>query len=315
MNSTEGNLAKDLATASTSASPQPPSEEVSRRRVRMLLGWMTEQDGISVLLGRPPMLAEDVTAPRMLWQAARNAVQARPAYSPRPVLVDTGDRTQLDAVAHRADVAAHFSGMNWRPEWVDLGEVLSFQKGIVLDGADERIGSADRDASALFKLCIPGEGPAPSPAAISSDPDNKGFTISSLNPNLRIVGAQVSDADVSPAIGMPPMKMKAFTILAFTGLSYLQVVRYRDRCFVRDGYHRATGLLRRGVRVVPCIFIEARNFGEVGCPPGSLTDEVMYGDRPPRLVDFWDDATAREVEQIAIRKVLRVRGDEFLVPR
>ncbi len=74
-------------------------------------------------------------------------------------------------------------------------------------------------------------------------------------------------------------------------------------------------LLRRGVRVVPCIFIEARNFGEVGCPPGSLTDEVMYGDRPPRLVDFWDDATAREVEQIAIRKVLRVRGDEFLVPR
>lgn len=315
MNGTEGNLAKDLAAESTSASPQPASEEVSRRRVRMLLGWMTEHEGVSALLGRPPMLGEDVTAPRAIWQAARNAVQARPVYIPGRVLLDNGDRTQLDAIAHRPGVAAAFSGMIWRPEWVDLGEVLSFQKGIVLDGADERIGSADRDADALFRLCIPDEAPAPSQAAISSDPDNKGFTISSLNPNLRIAGAQVSDADVSPALGMPPTKMKAFTILAFTGLSYLQVVRYRDRCFVRDGYHRATGLLRRGVRAVPCIFIEARNFGEVGCPPGSLTDEIMYGDRPPRLVDFWDDATSREVQQIAIRKVLRVRGDEFLVPR
>ncbi len=312
MNGTEGNLARHLGTEST---PPPPLEGVSQRRLRILLGWMTEQEGIQALLGRPPMLGEDVTAQRMTWQAARNAVQARPVYVSGPVLVDRGDRTQFDEIAHHPHVAAHFSGLIWRPEWVDLGEVLSFQKGIGLDGADERIGPADRDAAALLNLCIPNEPPAPSQAAISPDPDGKGFTISSLNPNLRIVGAQVSDADVSPAIGLPPTKMKAFTLLAFTGLSYLQVVRYRDRCFVRDGYHRATGLLRRGVRVVPCIFIEARNFGEVGCPPGSLTDEIMYGERPPRLVDFWDDATAREVQQIAFRKVLRVRGDESLVPR
>jgi hypothetical protein len=281
----------------------------------MLLGWLSEEEGISALLGRPPMLGEDVTAQRTAWQAARNAVQARPAFTPGPVLVDTNGRTEFDAIAHRPDIAAHFSGMTWRPEWVDLGNVLSFQKGIVLDGADERIGAADRDPAALLKLCIPDEASAPSPAAISTDPDRKGFTITSLNPNLRIVGGQASDVEVSPALGMPPTKMKGFMILAFTGLSYLQVVRYRDRCFVRDGYHRATGLVRRGVRIVPCIFIEARNFAELGCPAGSLTDEIMYGERPPRLVDFWDNATACEVQQIAIRKVLRIRGDEFLVPR
>ncbi len=315
MNGTEGSLARNLATGTTPTPLAAPPGEVSHRRARMLLGWMTEDEGVSALLGRPPMLGEDVTVQRMTWQAARNAVQARPAYTPGPVLVDSGDRADLDAISHRPDVAAHFAGMTWRPEWVDLGEALSYQKGIVLDGADERIGAADRDAAALLKLCIPDEAPPPSWAAISLDPDRKGFTISSPNPNLRIVGGQVSDADVSPAVGMPPTKMKAFTILAFTGLSYLQVVRYRDRCFVRDGYHRAAGLLRRGVRLAPCIFIEARNFGEMGCPPGSFTDEIIYGERPPRLIDFWDDATAREVEQIATRKVLRISGDEFAVPR
>ncbi len=98
-------------------------------------------------------------------------------------------------------------------------------------------------------------------------------------------------------------------------MSYLQIVQYRGRSFVRDGYHRAAGLLRRGVFVAPCIFINAQSFDQVGTPPGSFTYETLFGDRPPTLSDFWDDKVARSIQQVSVRKVVRVRGEEFVVPR
>jgi hypothetical protein len=44
-----------------------------------------------------------------------------------------------------------------------------------------------------------------------------------------------------------------------------------------------------------------------------FTYETMFGPRPPRLIDFWDDEVASDIKQPAIRKVIRVRGEEFVV--
>lgn len=60
--------------------------------------------------------------------------------------------------------------------------------------------------------------------------------------------------------------------------------------------------------------IDAQAFEEVGAQlPGAFSYEILYGDRPPRLTDFWDNAVARDVRQPAVRKVVRVRGEEFVV--
>ena len=42
---------------------------------------------------------------------------------------------------------------------------------------------------------------------------------------------------------------------------------------------------------------------------------VSGGLPPPRLVDFWDDTVAHNGKGIAIRRVLRIRGEEFNVQR
>jgi hypothetical protein len=249
-----GNLAMEAAAERTVAMT-PPAASV--RRARTLLGWLNEQEGVTALLGRPPVHGEDISAARDIWRAARNAVEGRTPHVPAGVIAAVSDRRRLDALAGRAEVAAHFSGLNWRPEMVHLEHVLSFQKTIVLDGADERIGAADKDELELLKLCIPSSH-TESPAEISTDPDGKGFAISSLNPNLRIAAAQASDAEIIPAIGMPPTKVVAFTIFAFSGFSYLQVVRYRDRCFVRcacEVYHPA---IRKVIRIRGDEFVVGR---------------------------------------------------------
>jgi hypothetical protein len=55
--------------------------------------------------------------------------------------------------------------------------------------------------------------------------------------------------------------------LYYMGSPYLQVARYKERYFVRDGYHRAAGLLRVGVREVPCILVEASTFEDAQLSP------------------------------------------------
>jgi hypothetical protein len=289
-----------------------PGEEVLRRPARGLLGWLSDQEAVTALLGRNPVPGEDIVSQLAVAAECRSSASARSVYQ----VSDSVLRREFEGlhdIGSRQDLVSNLGPLNWRPAVVDLRRVLSFQKVIHIDGLEERLGDLSDDKS-LLELCIPTSQPPP-PTGAFTDQDGKGFTVSSFNPNLRIAAGQIGDAQVSQGPGLAPVKMQAITLLVFMGPSFLQVVRYKDRSFIRDGYHRAAGLVRRGVFEVPCIFIEAKSFEEVGAVAGAFSYEVLYGDRPPGLVDFWDDKVSRAIEQPAVRKVIRVRGEEFVVPR
>jgi hypothetical protein len=275
---------------------------------------MSEPEAVTSLLGRNPVPTDDLPALRKqhsLFRAAASRLEEKSIEN--PVISDTGVR--LDEIRLRPEVASNFLGMNWRPAIVDLRRVLTFQKIIFTDGLEERLKAAGAE-DGLYEICLPRTQPS-HPLGAFTDADGKGFTISSFNPNLRIAAGQISEAQVAPGPGMPTVTMQAVTLLVFMGTSFLQVVRYRDRSFIRDGYHRAAGLLRAGIYHVPCIFIEAESFEQVGPVqvPGAFSYETLYSPRPPFLADFWNDEVAADVSQPAVRKVVRVRGEEFVVPR
>jgi hypothetical protein len=289
------------------------SEQVVHRPARALIGWLSPNEGITLLLGRNPNPGDDIETYSNAAEQYRKAAERREPYvSTNPMVDDDRFADTLKGVADRPEVQAAFHGVVWRPAVVDLSRVLSLQKVIFTDGLE--INPTQIDDTALTELCLPREQVSP-PSGALSDPDGKGFTISSLNTNLRIAGGQLSEAVVAPGPGLPSVRMQAVTLLVTMGASYLNVARYRDRWFLRDGYHRASRLLRAGISVVPCIYIEAKSFEEVQAGVGTLPFEVLYGDRPPTLQDFWDEAVATNISQIAIRKVIRIKGEEFAVPR
>jgi hypothetical protein len=297
---------------SDTAIPAVSGEDVIRRPGRALVGWMAEAEAIAAMLGRTPTPADDVAELRNRAAEARRSVESRPVMTSSGAIVDETD-PRLVAVQTRQDLASNFPGLKWRAAIVDLSKVLSFQKVIAVDGLDDRLAGAE-DTDQLLDLCLPTMQPMP-PLGTFNDPDQKGFTLSSVNPNLRIAGAQVGSADVAPEPGKPAVRMQAVTFLIHMGTSYLQVVEYRGRCFVRDGYHRAAGLLRRGIQEVPCVFISAQSFEEVGAVSGMLTYEVLFGERPPLVADFWDDSVAAQIEPPAVRKIIRITGEEFAISR
>jgi hypothetical protein len=52
---------------------------------------------------------------------------------------------------------------------------------------------------------------------------------------------------------------------------------------------------------------------EVGAnEPWFFSEEQLFSDRPPRVVDFLDEALVLRYERIAFRKVIRIRVEESL---
>ena len=280
---------------------------------RGLIGWMNEADAVHFLLGRQPGDKDNLTTIKQEIEKYHSIVKSRPiSHLENPI--SQLDETNSQKISSRPDIQSTFASLIWSPVLIDLRKVLSYQKLINLDGLETRVASVTESLDSLINFCLPINEPLNKVGAII-DGDQKGYTISSLNPNLRIMGAQMQDANVAPGPGLPPIKAKAVSFVFGIGSSYLQVGLYKDRYFIRDGYHRAYGLLKKGINIVPCILIEARDTNELGLKPGMFTFEEIYGERPPGLIDFLDDSVACDGKRIAMRTVIRFRGEEFAVQR
>lgn len=284
-----------------------------RRPVQVLLAWLDRMEAISALLGfRLPAEGEDVSVHATTYEAQRAALLARPAFVPAPLAIDPlpasiaerGEatlRTLRPAIETR-DVATRLSA-----GIVDLSRLLSFQKAVNLEHITQRVAAAAPDDwDALAELCLPAAAPDEELSG-TFDRDGHGVTITSLNPNLR----------VSPVRTVTAPDGTASRVIGFTlmfGTPHVHVVEYSGRWFLKDGYHRCYGLLARGITRVPAIVERARSFADVhGGGATLISQEYLLGAHPPVLGDFHDPALSATVSQQVLRKVVRIRAEEFVV--
>lgn len=72
---------------------------------------------------------------------------------------------------------------------------------------------------------------------------------------------------------------------------YLEVALYRGRWFLRDGYHRSYGLLRRGINCVPAVALRARTIEELGAIGHKFfSEDILFSARPPMVSDFGNES-------------------------
>jgi hypothetical protein len=88
------------------------------------------------------------------------------------------------------------------------------------------------------------------------------------------------------------------------------VARFQGCCVLRDGYHRAFGLLSRGISRVPA-FVRGFDTLEDLAPAGMLPQSAWLGQRPPLLRDYHDDRVAESVRLPAQRKMVIVQALEL----
>ncbi len=288
------------------------SGDAEARRVpaRALLGWLREDEAARWLGGSDTAAARNPLH-RELARRARAAVAERPPFvAPREV--DAPLPTDLEH--HIALLRAHPESGNTvaamgEPRIVDLAAIVGAQKQIVIGEATDRVhGLGGDDLLAIARLTLPL--PKREPIAWSFDRERNAFVLSSPNPNLRVVG------HFNSTVGgeVPGVVFDSFGFAVSYQRSYLQVAIIEGRYVLRDGYHRAYGLLRAGIRHVPAFVRRYASWDEASLPSGLLPKDACLGARPPMLTDYLNDAVAIDRWITRTSKLLILQAVELSVP-
>jgi hypothetical protein len=287
------------------------------QQVRWLLAWMNEIQATLILLGRERAPGEDVTTQLRIWREAKAALMERTPYRrSTPVLAKLPESLKHRAASfqRRPDVIAALHALDWRLGIVDLRDLLSYQWNVADQDSLKRAEAVDpEDPDTLFSFCLP-EPDNQSNVAGRIDQDRMGITLSSRDPNLRIGAPVITDIDLSR---VPAGRGKRERFVGFPvhfGSPFIKVAEYNCRWLLCDGYHRSYALLKRSIHKIPCVFIRARDLAETGAArPAFVPGEMLYGDRPPFVVDFLDDSVTVTVNRKANLRLARVEAAEFAV--
>jgi hypothetical protein len=290
-----------MTTPTNSQSDPQPGAVLSTPRLpaRALIGWLPPAEGALWLAGRQAGQQAD---PALLarCEQARAAVDARPpGVDQSGLLADPPAALAEHIVALQQDpMSAPLFAEGFEARLVNLSQVCAAQPQIHVEDAIQRVAglSAD-DIRGIAAVTLP----LPTPVTLSSSFDSTKMTwiVSSPNPNLRIA------AQFSAPVG-PGLIGYGFAITV--SKSYLQVAGLNGRYFLRDGYHRAYGLLAAGITHVPALVKEFGSIEEVGLPAGLLPQAAYLGSRPPRLEDYLDDNVSASTRLPITQKLVVVQA-------
>jgi len=271
-------------TTTTQAVLTTPTPGFAKRKARALIGWMSEEDGALWVSGRVVSGGPRDPAHIAICRQSRDVVATRPSGL---------DQTNL-FVPLPPELAAHIEALRQNPTSaevlassgqpliVDLTRICAAQPTIYVEDAINRVaGILPNDLEAIIRVTLPLHEKQMMPVAF--DPHKNAWLFSSPNPNLRVIGN--FQAEVPPGL-------TGFGFVVGISRSYLQVAGLNGRYFLRDGYHRAYGLLAAGIRYAPALVKDFASFEEVGLPQGLLPQHTYLGDRPPLLSDYLDDTVA-----------------------
>jgi len=276
-----------------------PSEKLSGRA---LIGWLAPEDGALWLAGR------QIGHPNR-EEFIRRTVKAREAVETRsPGIDQTGllQEPPPELSAHVRQLEQNVSSASlfaegFRVAVVDLHKVCALQPVVYTGNAMNRMVGVDADSlQSVAAVTLPIPGPQKMP--VQFDPNKSAWIFSSPNPNLRILGN--FSLEVQP--GVP-----GFGFMVSIPQSYLQVANLGGRFFLRDGYHRAFGLLSIGVRWAPCLVRDFARIEDLTLPPGLLPQDAYLGARPPLLSDYSNNEVAAPVEVGTTHKMIVLPALEF----
>jgi len=239
----------------------------------------------------------------------KRARQARDSVARRKKAGDQGDiirevPSTLDgyvASLRQSPAAKVYFDEGWRVALADLSKVCALQPHIFTDHAEDRTANVDSEnLESLAGVALPLPTQVEIPAQF--DEHRQAWIISSPNPNLRVVGNWAGQ--VQPGA-------TGFGFIVTVLPSFVQVARVDNRYVLRDGYHRAFGFLKRGAHWVPVFVREYARYEELGLGPGLLPPSSYLGDRPPLLVDYFDDEVSADVSLPGFQKMIVIHGLEL----
>jgi hypothetical protein len=183
------------------------------------------------------------------------------------------------------------------------------QPVVLVEDAVARVaGLAAGDLAALSRVTLPVPAAVAPALPLMFDPTKNARIVSSASPNLRVVSQFNTIVQ-----GQNGAQMLGVGFAIVQSESYLSVTGGNGRFFLRDGYHRAYGLLRAGITHVPALVREFASFADSKAPAHGMlpVEAFLLGDRPPTLMDYLDDAVSVDTFAPITTKMIVVQALEI----
>jgi hypothetical protein len=282
----------------------PSVMELRSHRARALIGWMTPAEARLCLTGRradlDPSAKELETAEKARKTAAARTTTLDQSDLMAPVPDELADYVQRVRASNPGKALVD---QGFEIRMVDLSRTCAVQPQIHTDHAIDRVAGVDpNDLETIAAITLPLGATTALP--VFFDPTKNAWLFTSANPNLRVIGNFSSGLQNG---------MQGWGFAVGVSTSFVQVASYSGRALLRDGYHRAVGLLARGITRVPAFFKEFESVAELNLPLGLFSHEVYMGPHPPLLPDYLDDTVAVDTRSPIVQKVVMIQALEVAV--
>jgi len=271
-----------------------------------LVGFMDAAAGVSYLRDRCDLPGSSDDALRDSWESARRRLGAPIADAGVPDIrpLPAGHEGHLEGVRRNPRFDTTLEGMPYDFAEVEIRRLLAFQFHVERERAGRfRTLVGDRSLNALLAFTLP-HGLEEIKYKQFAQPS--GVLITSGSLNLRTM--------LSGLLAVPEQAMQMAGPLFGAASPLTQVVHFRDRYYLKNGYHRAHFLLAEGITHMPALVLEASNFAQVGAPGGAATfnRDLLESDNPPTCGHLTPERAWR-VPLKQMRRVISVSWTEYAV--
>jgi hypothetical protein len=267
-----------------------------------LIGFMPEASGMAFLRNNCVLPNRSTNAIREQWLIARSRVKtsATNAGQPKVSEIPSGHEDYLNQVVASPSFSETLEGMHWSFKLVEIDPLIAFQFHLWPDRAANLCKNLDAapEIDDILPVCLPLD-VEDIDASVSSSGST--VTIESKSMNLKF-SPSLQEITVAN-----PRRKRTIGLQFFPSCPLIQVVRFRGRSYLKNGYHRAYGLGRVGLESVPCIYLEgATSFSQVGLiADRTFQPGVLESEKPPTVGHFVQDR-AYEVSMYEPRQVMSV---------
>lgn len=233
-------------------------------------------------------------------------LQLRPEIMP----LDSRFRERMEALEREPTFREHLGGMTSRSfAMVELASIHCFQVQLNSEYIDSLVVSAPdpNDLEETVRFCLPTHDERRKAQLVTSiNPVSHTFSATTENLDFRI-GENVQGDDTSTG-----RNFAGFTY--GSGLPQISVVDYKGTILLKNGYHRAFALLKKGHRFLPCLLLATDNYQATGGQvQGFFPIDLVFSDKSPVLSDFGSTA-AVAVPRRRLRVMVTVHAEVQVIP-
>lgn len=305
------NAKKESDDSKTPFSEQEKQDLIHYSDWLALLGFETEQNALQSIqqqglknFNREYWLPKIRTANTVV-----NKISNRQNLRPEIKQIDEKYNERFEKLQKEQTFQEHLIGMkSHRFAFVELSKIHCFQTMLNTEFIESLVKKAPEpsDVQETIKFCLPTQEEKAVNEVMSTT--NKDNTISFISDNLdfRILGL-VQGEDTNTR-----RKFSGFQY-GF-GLPLISVVEYKGILLIKNGYHRAFALLRKGHKFLPCLLLQTDNYQGTGAQSdGFFPIDLIMSDKSPILDDFTSEA-AIVIPRRRFKKMIMIHAEPQIMP-